>query len=103
MSGLNLPLTLAAGQSTSFKVVFAPQTGTSVTGNIAIASNASNSTLNVSLSGAGVTPGSLSASSSSLSLRQRAIEQQSEPAGNSHQLRRVDCHREPGECFWIRL
>ena len=67
VSGLNLPLTLAAGQSTSFNVVFAPQTGTSVTGNIAIVSNASNSTLNVSLSGAGVTAGSLTPAQSTLS------------------------------------
>ena len=67
LSGLNLPLTLAAGQSTSFSVTFAPQSGGSSTGGISIASNASNPTLPVALSGNGVTPGSLTASVSSLS------------------------------------
>ncbi len=67
LTGLSLPLTLGAGQSTSFSVAFAPQTGGSAAGNIAIVSNASNPTLSVTLSGSGVAPGSLAASSSSLS------------------------------------
>jgi hypothetical protein len=52
-SGLNLPLTLAAGQSQTFNVTFAPgSTGTS-SGNLTIVSNASNSPTIESLTGTG--------------------------------------------------
>ena len=67
ISGLALPLTLNAGQSTTFSVVFAPQLSGNTGGNLTIVSNASNSTLNVSLSGTGVAPALLSASAQSLS------------------------------------
>jgi hypothetical protein len=67
MSGLSLPTTLSAGQSKTFSVQFAPQTSGSVSGNVAITSDASNPTLNVPLSGSGVTPGTLGASPTSLS------------------------------------
>src|SRR6202034_3459185 len=53
LSGLSLPLTLAAGQSTSFTALFSPTTSGTASGNIAITSTASNTTLNVSLSGTG--------------------------------------------------
>jgi hypothetical protein len=65
-SGLNLPLTLTAGQSTSFSVTFAPSASGSVTGSVAISSTASNSLLNVPLSGIGVTPGVLAANPASV-------------------------------------
>lgn len=63
-SGLNLPLTLSAGQSTAFNVVFDPQSaGSNYSGSLAIASNASNASLTVSLSGLGTgQAGQLSAS-----------------------------------------
>jgi len=67
VSGLGLPTTLAAGQSTSFSVKFTPTTGGSASGNLSIASNASNPTLAVPLSGTGVTAGTLTATASSLS------------------------------------
>ena len=68
ITGLNLPLTLAAGQSSpSFSVVFTPQAAGAVTGSLSITSNASNPTLAIPLSGTGVTPGLLTASSTSLS------------------------------------
>jgi hypothetical protein len=67
MSGMNLPVTLAPGQSATFNATFAPQSGGSASGNVSIASNASNATLTVPFSGTGVTPGSLTASPSSLS------------------------------------
>ena len=67
VSGLSLPLTLAAGQSATFSVAFAPQSAGAVSGNVAIVSNGSNPTLNVPLSGTGVTPGALTANPSSLS------------------------------------
>jgi hypothetical protein len=67
VTGLSLPLTLTAGQSTSFTVVFSPQASGSVSGNIAISSNGSNSSVNTGLTGTGVTAGSLVANPSSLS------------------------------------
>ncbi|MBZ5600621.1 MAG: choice-of-anchor D domain-containing protein [Acidobacteriia bacterium] len=67
VSGLSLPLTLTAGQSKTFSVTFAPQSAGSVSGNIAVISNASNPTLNIPLSGTGVTQGALSANPTSLS------------------------------------
>jgi hypothetical protein len=54
-SGLTLPLTLASGQSTAFSVTFAPQFSGSFDGGIAIASNASNPSLSVTLSGSAFT------------------------------------------------
>jgi hypothetical protein len=67
VTGLTLPTTLAAGQSTTFGVMFTPTTGGSASGNLSITSNASNPTLTVPLSGTGVTPGSLTATATSLS------------------------------------
>ena len=62
-----VPATLAAGQSANFNVTFAPQSSGAVSGSVSIVSNASNSTLNITLSGTGATPGLLSASSQTLS------------------------------------
>jgi hypothetical protein len=64
--GLALPLALNPGQTLSYSVTFAPQATGSVTGNLAITSNAVNSTLNVPLSGTGSTGGQLTASPASL-------------------------------------
>jgi hypothetical protein len=66
MSGMTLPATLAAGQSASFNLTFTPSAGASASGNLSITSNASNPTVAVPLSGTGVTPGSLTATASSL-------------------------------------
>ncbi|HEX9112491.1 MAG TPA: choice-of-anchor D domain-containing protein [Terriglobales bacterium] len=59
ITGLNLPLTLNAGKSVTFSVVFAPQTSGSASGSITIGSNASNPTLTISLSGTATAPGQL--------------------------------------------
>src|SRR5439155_232808 len=67
VTGLTLPATVGAGQSTSFSVKFSPQAGGPASGNLSIISDASNPTLGVSLSGSGTTPGSLAASPASLS------------------------------------
>jgi hypothetical protein len=67
ISGMSLPATLAAGQTTSFNVTFTPTTAGSAGGNLSITSNASNPSLSIPLSGIGATPGSLSATASSLS------------------------------------
>jgi len=53
---MNLPVTLTPGQSATFNATFAPQSGGSASGNVSIASNASNATLTVPFSGTGVTP-----------------------------------------------
>jgi hypothetical protein len=67
MSGLSVPLTLTAGQSTSFSVAFTPQSNGTAAGGVTITSNASNATMNIALSGTGVTPGTIAATQSSLS------------------------------------
>jgi P pilus assembly chaperone PapD len=56
LSGLTLPLSLSAGQSTSFSVAFAPASSGSVTGGLIITSNAANSPATILLSGSGVAP-----------------------------------------------
>ncbi len=66
LGGLSLPLTLGAGQSATFSVVFAPQSAGSLSGNVAFTSNASNPAMNVPLSGTGVTQGTLTANPTSL-------------------------------------
>jgi Abnormal spindle-like microcephaly-assoc'd, ASPM-SPD-2-Hydin/Cep192 domain 4/HYDIN/CFA65/VesB-like, Ig-like domain len=65
--GLTLPLTLTAGQSASFDVVFTPQSAGTSNGNVAFTSNASNPALTVPLSGAGLAPGSLTVTPTSVS------------------------------------
>ncbi len=51
-----LPISLAAGQSTSFSVAFAPASAGSLAGAITVTSNAANSPLTVTLAGIGATP-----------------------------------------------
>jgi Abnormal spindle-like microcephaly-assoc'd, ASPM-SPD-2-Hydin len=55
-TGIALPLSLAAGQSTSFSVAFAPTAAGSLAGSISVVSNAANSPLAIALSGAGTAP-----------------------------------------------
>jgi len=56
VSGLSLPLSLAAGQNASLSVGFAPTTAGSVAGSVSVVSNATNSPATITLSGAGVQP-----------------------------------------------
>jgi len=79
VSGLSLPLTLTAGQSQGFSVIFTPSVAGNSSGNLAIVSNASNASLNVPLSGNGLAPGSLAPSPSSLSFGNVQV-------GNNQQL-----------------
>lgn len=55
-SGLSAPLTLAAGQSTSFNTIFDPTTAGNFTGNATIVSNATNSPQSIALFGSGAAP-----------------------------------------------
>src|SRR5262249_38305509 len=56
ITGLTLPATIAASQSISFNVVFAPASTGSVTGAVSVVSNASNSSFSIPMSGTGVSP-----------------------------------------------
>ena len=53
LSGITTPVTVAAGASTSFNVIFAPTAAGDVTGSVTITSNATNPTLTIPLSGTG--------------------------------------------------
>ncbi len=66
VSGLNLPATLAAGQSAALSVTFTPQSGGSASGSLSIVSDASNASLAIPLTATVATAGVLSASDSSL-------------------------------------
>ena len=55
VTGLTLPATLAAGQSVTFTVAFAPKSAAASSGSIAILSDANNSNWNIALSGTGTT------------------------------------------------
>ncbi len=57
VSGIAFPVTVAAGQSVSFKVTFAPQKGGSSSGNISFVSDASNSPLAEAFSANGTQSG----------------------------------------------
>ena len=66
VSGITLPVTVAAGQSITFNVTFSPQAVGTFSGNVAVISNAQDSTLNIPLSGTAVTGGNLTANPSSI-------------------------------------
>ncbi len=82
-SGATLPLTLAAGQSATIAVKFAPTAASSATGSLQITSNATNASIAVALSGTGTAAppqqGTLTVSSQSLCLRQRSGRKQQQP------------------------
>jgi hypothetical protein len=67
LSGITAPVTLTAGQSTTFTVTFTPASAGSLTGNVTITSTASNPTLAIPLSATGVAPGVLGSNPTSLS------------------------------------
>jgi hypothetical protein len=66
LSGLSTPLALNAGANATFSIIFAPLSTGSVSGSLAITSNAVDPALSMTLSGAGVAPGALGASPTSL-------------------------------------
>ena len=66
VTGLSLPLTLSAGQSFTFGTVFAPTSGGSATGSISVVSDASNSTVTISMAGTATVAGQLAVSPSTL-------------------------------------
>jgi Abnormal spindle-like microcephaly-assoc'd, ASPM-SPD-2-Hydin len=66
LSGLNLPQSLAPGQSVTVNVVFAPTASGTATGTLSLLSNASDATLSIGLSGSGSSSGQLTLSPTSL-------------------------------------
>src|SRR5439155_19941585 len=56
ITGLTVPVTIAAGGNTTFSAPFAPTTAGSVTGSVSLVSNAPGSPLAIPLSGTGVDP-----------------------------------------------
>jgi fibronectin type 3 domain-containing protein len=56
LTGMALPVTIPAGYSLSFSVVFSPQTSGTVSANVSFASNASNTPTVQSVTGAGAPP-----------------------------------------------
>ncbi len=66
LNGLVLPLTLTAGQSTSFTVLFSPTASGATSGSVSITSNGLNPNLNIPLSGTGAMQGTLTASPTTL-------------------------------------
>jgi hypothetical protein len=73
VSGLTVPLTLKANGSVTFTVTFTPGSAGAASGGLSVVSNASNSALNIALSGTGTAAGQLSASPGSLSFGKVAV------------------------------
>ncbi len=67
VTGLSLPLSLSAGQSFTFGVVFAPTSGGSAAGSISVISDASNPNVNISMVGTATVAGKLAVSPAALS------------------------------------
>jgi len=66
ISGLNLPLTLTPNQGITFSATFTPTSAGTASGSLSVVSNASNSPLNIALSGTGTAAGTLAVSPASL-------------------------------------
>jgi Abnormal spindle-like microcephaly-assoc'd, ASPM-SPD-2-Hydin len=74
LSGATAPLTLNAGQSVTVNVTFAPTVAGNASGTITVGSNASNSTVTITLSGTGTTTaGQLSATPTTLGVGSVAV------------------------------
>ncbi len=67
LGSITFPQTLAAGQSLTLSVSFAPKSSGTASGTLTLSSNASNANVGVSLSAAGTSPGQLSVAPGSIS------------------------------------
>jgi hypothetical protein len=81
-SGLTLPTTLTSGQSVTFTATFTPAATGAASGTLAILSDASNSTLNIALSGSGGAPGQLSINPTTLNFGNVIVNQSSALTGS---------------------
>ena len=66
VTGVTLPVDLATGQSVTLSVDFKPTSAGSTSGNVSIASTATNANISVGLSGAGLASGQLTVSPASM-------------------------------------
>ena len=66
VSGLNPPVVLTSGQSITFSIIFTPSSAGGASGGLAVASNASNPTLDIALSGTGTAAGQLATTPANL-------------------------------------
>src|SRR5262249_49113307 len=73
IGGINAPLMLNPGQSLTYTIGFTPSATGHCSGNIAVSSNASNTGLNVGLSGSGTAPGQVALSPTSLNFGNVAV------------------------------
>jgi hypothetical protein len=73
VSGLSFPMTLNPGASVTYSVTFSPSSGSAATGTISVASNASDTTLNVGLSGTGAAQGQLTLAPTAVSFGNVAV------------------------------
>jgi Abnormal spindle-like microcephaly-assoc'd, ASPM-SPD-2-Hydin len=74
-TGLSLPLTLAANQSTTFGVVFAPTSAGASSGTLSLTIGGSSTTVDIALSGTGLAPATLTATPASLTFSNIAVGQ----------------------------
>jgi hypothetical protein len=85
-AGLSLPLTLAPNQSATFGVGFTPVSAGSSNGNLSLTVSGSTTSVDIALSGIGVTPGTLAASPASFTFTNVLVGQsqtQTETARNT--------------------
>ena len=82
VTGLTLPTTLTAGGSVTFTVKFAPTSAGTLSGSLSLVSDASNSPLNIALSGTATTPGQLSVSPATLTFGNVAVGSSSPLSGS---------------------
>jgi hypothetical protein len=81
ISGLSLPLTLGAGQSSTFGVTFTPASAGAVAGGISIVSTAANSNLSMAVTATGVMPGALTTNPASVAFGNVSVRStQNQPA-----------------------
>jgi hypothetical protein len=80
MTGIPVPLTLAASQAVNFTVTFTPRTSGTLTGGVTVESNASNPTYTLQLSGAG------GSASRTISLSTSSLNFGNETVGDSSSL-----------------
>ena len=97
ISGLNLPMTLAAGQSAAFSVTFNPQSGGAASGTVSFASDASNGTLAVPAHRQRSDGRHPDLNPVQPELRHRTGGNASDPFGDADQLRRLQPHHHPGQ------
>jgi hypothetical protein len=69
-----LPLEIAAGQSLNLTISFSPKTGGQVSGDLTLVSNAAQATIDVALTGEGLSAGQLAVSPASMNFGNQAVD-----------------------------